>query len=137
MKMIEQPCKICGRPALAKFDDDAPQESVDAFLPMLVHDKCGDLHRKYRDSEEHIVNYALNLARGKCTPELIAKTKTAISLLSRRFAEAVCEVEHAPEVIWSEDFTDLIMNSPDKVGTIIHQYKNEVRRTAAEARRAA
>lgn len=132
MRTIEAPCKICGRPAVAAFDNDASHEAVDKWLPMLTHDTCVDLHFKRRDAEETIIETCFVYARMNVTEKgkTIAKLRFILLNATKRYAEALAVISRAPSVLYSDDFTATLLENPDKVCVILRRYRDEVRRLA-------
>lgn len=132
MKFIQSKCKICGRSATAQFDDDAPQEAVDKWLPLLTCNPCYDTHTKRRRSEEAIVNLCFAYARSPQKGKIVAETRNSLIEATKDYAEAVQETYKAPAVIWSEAFADTLIERPSQYPKILGEYRAEVRRTCRQ-----
>ena len=134
MKQITAPCKLCGLPAIARFDDHAPQEAVDKFLPMLAHDACYDAVIKRMEAARDISR--LLFQHSRLSPS--EKEKELPSLreemlqATKSYAEAIAFILKSPVMVWSEHFADLLIEKPHEVGRILYEYREEVRRVIAQ-----
>lgn len=128
MKFVEHPCRICGKPALAKWDDDADPEAVDRWLPALAHNRCADLTRERNDAEEHIVRLCFIFVRAddKTRDRLKEKLPQALEAATRRYAKAIAAQMNLETYVWSYDMVRLLMDEPEKCGRILRNYRRQL-----------
>lgn len=142
---IQVPCKICGRPAVACWDDPDPNntdevlavnKAVDQWGPMVAHNLCADRAQKRRESEGLIIRlcFRLHQQRAELTSEHITKIKQTLRVATCSYAEVLQEIHNAPSIIWSEEFVNILMYKPEACPTVLASYRDEVRRTAREAK---
>ena len=127
MREIIQPCKICGKNAVAQFQDGAPQDAVDKWLPMLTHDRCSDIRLKRIDSSERILSACFNYARGseKDRPKIRLELPEMLRFWCRRYAEAIRDQLGLKEDIRNdhvEEFVQMLMEEPEKAARILSNY---------------
>lgn len=132
MRFIETPCKFCGRPAVARFEDGAPEEAVNQWLKMLTHDACADALRKRNDTKDRIYDLCFMLERGEKNKDKLSKIRIALTHNTKLYAEAINKILEIldgkkAEVMWYSSFVDLLMEQPEKVSQILYKYRDAVR----------
>ena len=132
MQEIIQPCKICGKPAVAQFEDESPQEAVDKWLPLLTHNRCSDIRRKRIDSSEKIITACFNYVRTpeKEKPKMFCTFKDTVTIFTKRFSEAIRDQHHQERVMWSEDFVQLFIDRPELAARILSNYHRDFQQQA-------
>ncbi len=134
MRFAQAKCKFCGGSATAQWEDADPQEAVDRFIPMIACNPCADAYRQRNDSGSEIVSncYRLSRASKKERAEIVGDIRTALVVLTRTYAYAMMHILRSQSVLWSEDFAQRLIESPEKASEILRQYRAEVRRMAKQ-----
>lgn len=132
MPTIEYKCKLCGGPGTAHFPEDAPQEAVDKWFPMLCHNQCADRQRARRDSEETIISLCLRYAHSDKATKIKTRdsTKSLLDKVTLKYAKALAEIMGLPKYVWTEDFSELLLDRPERCGSILFNYREELRNSA-------
>jgi hypothetical protein len=130
IRMFETKCKICGGRAIARWDEHAPQEAVDGWIPMLTCDPCYDLRVKRNESAGAIFNACFRFQHTANPQKVKGEIRGALMLSTRAYAEVMQREFKAPEIIWSEGFVDCLLDAPAKCAEILRDYRAEVRRSA-------
>lgn len=101
---------------------------------MLACNPCADNRRIFKDTQDSIFQRCFEFDReGVVEKEkLRERVKASLVLLTRGYAKSCAYIFKAPQVIWAPEFVELLMEQPDKVGRILYNYREEVRRTARQ-----
>lgn len=135
----ETPCKICGKPAIAKWEDGVEQEIVDKFMPMVTHDRCADQRRALADAEDFVFRLAFKFeSQGETMkPEVRAKVREALIKATHRYAAAFGATINRQINNLGTDLADLLIEQPDKAGRILYKFRAQVQRTPVAQQQAA
>lgn len=132
MQFIQSKCKICGGSAVAQFHDDAVQEAVDKWLPMLTCNRCYDIRSRGVAASDAILNACRMLVyEGKNVSEKTkANIRKSLNVYTAEYADAMAAHFRLNEVMWQSQWVDDFMNAPEKGANILYKYRNELRKYA-------
>lgn len=136
---ISYNCKICGKPGVAKADDNTPSEWLPKLSPLLTCNRCSDMRKELIDSARAIGRLCQSLVRmtammedeeaasrqGKIRVRLIAETQ--------KYAGAIAKLRGIPRMVWEMDFVDQLMAAPAKAGDTMHTYRRLLASAISEA----
>lgn len=128
MMMAETKCKFCGAKVVARWEEWSDQSAVDKFSPMLACNPCADARRKKNDSENEIISQCFGYSRlnADSKGKSVANLRQKLLLLTRAYAEGIAYIDNLKEVMWTEDFADLLIQKPDRASAILHEYRRKL-----------
>lgn len=131
---IAYTCKICKRPGIAKFDDDAPQSWLGRLQPLLSCDPCYDLRTEFWEATNAILHHCQMLARMamvRMKPSEQEATRSRIrpelELLTRKYARVMAKYRNLAGPVWEEDFVDQLVENPGSCGLILRAYRMQLK----------
>lgn len=139
MKEITYTCKFCrhGCTFEVNWDEACEQFDLSKWIPILVCDRCGNHERKRRDIESSIIKLAIQIVvdrRALRGPALLKAEAAARECLNvKLMAYATCICDHLfIQTQFDNDFTDQIVEKPDKAHKLLAFYRSSIIRIARD-----
>lgn len=125
-------CKICDRVGTAYADQSCPPDHIDILAKCLCCDYCFQARIKREKAEKAIFracHFLIHADSMKNPDKIREKAHQVIGEATRMFAEAVCAAKRIT-VVYSEEFADQLIRTPDKAGAALAFYKRTVESVA-------
>ena len=128
---IEGKCRVCSIPLSLTIDDEYASLETDpmGLIPLATCNRCYD-YKCGRDRLEDRVGKACvmmlqhNIKKGS---DQWSKLREAIAITTRRYAELVQRHNRYREVLWSEDFVNILMERPEMWWKTMGNYRIQAR----------
>jgi hypothetical protein len=123
---METNCKICRKSMTVHSDPDCPPEWSAVFLPMVICMRCDEFRERRENVTERIKRVCERLAGlGEVTAEVRKTIREKLLAATREFAQIQSDFHRAPSVMWTPEFTDMLMDQPLKWGMVLNVYRNQ------------
>lgn len=134
---ITYKCKLCGKPGTVHLMDGevCDEKWMEIFRKMLVCNPCSDLRNKFRGAEDRIMRACSKLSRLRIqnaseadAQVIVQKCRRAIELAVVPYAEAMAAYRSLPEVIWSQDLVNDLVNRTGHAASILKAYRDDLKK---------
>lgn len=128
-------CKLCKAPHVVETDDGY-SELGDPFklLPLFTCNPCYDRREKRVRLEKQMERWCrMLILQPKMKGEERQTIRQGLLSATRKYAEIVALIYGADVIWWEEEFTNLMMERPEKVGVILAKYCSDVARNTRKA----
>ena len=128
MTTMEYACKFCGKPGQVEaFPEGFAMIRPEVWIPNLACNRCSDFKVALRKLENSVANacQVLNSCRASLDGEkkngAETKIRTRIDDFTKRICGITC-VHYRVANVWSPDFTQMIVESPNRCRAAIRIY---------------
>lgn len=123
--IIKGRCKICHRPLDLECDDDYDLGDPFKLAAMVTCNRCYDQRGRYAVLHREIGTICKSITSTPIAKrhELLLESREPIQILTKKYAEAFQEFNGGPEVVWDDEFPQMILDHPDKWFKILEDYR--------------
>lgn len=132
-KMFAYRCKFCGATGAAECDEQCPELKIEAWLPLLCCDRCGDYQEWLRTVLQRIAQWSRDwsLKSEKARTENRIETRRKLESFTQKLAAKMCD-HYRVDYTWTDDFVGELLAHPEVSQTIVRAYERGLKRLAAK-----
>ena len=120
-------CTRCKKPLVLKQDPDCPALHIQAWIAIIVCDRCGKYLERLRAIDDKIASVANkwsiasgsrdpSAARSECSDQLVKLTQSLMRLLMQRWGTTDT---------WSMEVVEMLLDNPDKTRIAVRHLAKE------------
>jgi hypothetical protein len=122
-------CKFCGANGVAVCDDECPPLKIEAWLPLLCCNRCGDYQSWFHQQLGRVAKWSRDWAQKthKDREERRGDTFRKLESFTKKCAAVMCK-HYRVDYTWSDDVVIELLAHPHQSIVVVKAFERSIKR---------